>query len=221
MGFVPCLPWEVATKTSPLGFPKMSQKLPPGLLSNEIAFWVLRVLSKHHGMPSSFEPETVFLSAIYHKVERWLKLDITGVREIVYDSADRAVGSKFEHQIRFALTGLHTIGFVSNTAPGRGGWAISDRGKDFLQPLDADPDQSHNTRRPPEMLPAKLYVRSPDLNTVIQMTETEKRLQNQLKKLLSDADRPPPADIPGPKPPNWPTEPFTTKKPLPTHLEDD
>ena len=77
------------------------------------------------------------------------------------------------------------------------------------------------------MLPAKLYVRSPDPNTVIQMTETEKRLQNQLKKLLSDADRPPPTDIPaptdipGPKPPNWPKQLFTTKKSLPTHLEDD
>ncbi len=131
--------------------------------SKWVAFWVLRVLWFRH--------QTVYLQTIFTQVQRWLQLSDDLMAD-EYDSSQSAQGSRVEHQMRWSLTELRGIGFVQNTAPGRGGWSITDQGSRFLEPLRTDPDQTELNSRPTHP------------TTFIEMTNAEEHLRNELHDLL-------------------------------------
>ena len=157
------------------------------LNSKWVAFWVLRVLW--------FQDQTVYLQTIFTKVQQWLQLPDELMAD-GYDSSQTATGSRVEHQMRWSLTALGQIGFVQNTAPGEGGWAITDAGRKFLEPLRTDPDQTELNSRPTHP------------RTFIEMTNEEENLQSSLHKRLSEG--PPGGSLdqgpstPPTRPDDWP-----------------
>jgi len=107
------------------------------------------------------------------------------------------------HHMRFALTDLNYLGLVNSH--GQGNWSLSDKGANFLEPLDEED--------------APTVERQWSRETGIKLTPAERKLQRKLiagkraehKKRFSKKKSPPPPPTPPERPDDWPEGPFRSR----------
>jgi hypothetical protein len=123
------------------------------------------------------------------------------------------------HHMRFALTDLNYLGLVNSH--GQGNWSLSDKGADFLEPLDEED--------------APTAERQWSRETGIKLTPAERKRQRKLiadkraehrrrfprRKGNGGTSAPSQPSPRNPKPDGWPTEVFSNKPKPPKPPESD
>ncbi len=154
--------------------------------------WNLRALRDLSGRPH--------LEALYRRLGQLLRIP-EDLLWLEYPP-EREAGDTYivRHHMRFALTDLRYLKLVNTH--GRGNWSLSDKGVDFLEPLDEEDVP----------MPGRHWSR----RTGISLTPAEGKLERKLiarkraehKKRFRKKKSPP---IPPSKPAGWPTEVVSTK----------